>query len=254
MNNVKTNLIFDPEKNLAFDLYEPEEPNGKILIFWHGGGWFRGDKLSANDVANKIADAGFLTFVPNYRLAPRYTFPSAHVDTINFVKWLLKSTYYQVGQPIVQIGASVGGTMAINLSMEYGFKTVTWSAPLNFSGWMEKHHNVMSSNDAKHDFDEEDPKNIRNSFYKYFVSTYIGEPLDNAKLVQMDAISNFQGKIGNLLMVNSINEIVPLVDTLNFIKAIAKSDKPMTLQTLAGSGHAMDYADKILDLSLSFLE
>lgn len=111
------NIAYDLKHGLKTDIYYPNDTDSqtKILIFWHGGGWFRGSKESIRDVAIDLANAGFMTFVPDYRLAPADHFPAAHEDALNFAAWLLASNYTDEGDEnnIVQIGASSGGTLAL---------------------------------------------------------------------------------------------------------------------------------------------
>ena len=128
---IKNNVIYDTNKKLGADVYYPNNTTSKtkILIFWHGGGWFRGNKESVKSVGVDLANAGFMTFIPEYSLAPATHFPAAHEDALHFVEWLLKSDYTDQDdlKNIVQIGASVGGTMALYVAGKYGFPTVTWS-------------------------------------------------------------------------------------------------------------------------------
>ena len=46
---IKRNIVYDENKDLSSDIYYPNDTtsNTKILIFWHGGGWFRGNKETA---------------------------------------------------------------------------------------------------------------------------------------------------------------------------------------------------------------
>ena len=48
----RKNVLYDPQKGLKTDIYYPNDTSShtKILIFWHGGGWFRGSKDSVRDV------------------------------------------------------------------------------------------------------------------------------------------------------------------------------------------------------------
>lgn len=252
---ITQDLIFDPEKNLAFDLYEPDNAPTKILIFWHGGGFFKGDKSNETEIGTAGAAAGFLTFIPNYRLAPRYLYPSANEDSDNFVTWLLNSKYYtDQNLEIVQIGASVGGLMALDLSMKYQFKTVSWSAPLNYSRWLDKHQDIKPSTDAKTEFGEMDPQKIKDSFYKYFTLTYLGDEDIAQKAQELDASHHLHDKIGEILMFNSTQELVPIHDVLELINLLAEKNLPAGLKTIAGEGHAMAYASDVLAESLTFLQ
>lgn len=165
---IKNNVIYDTNKKLGADVYYPNNTTSKtkILIFWHGGGWFRGNKESVKSVGVDLANAGFMTFIPEYSLAPTAHFPAAHEDALHFVEWLLKSDYTDEDdlKNIVQIGASVGGTMALYVAGKYGFPTVTWSAPIEYSNWIAQHKDVKASPAAAKDFGITDPEQIRQSF------------------------------------------------------------------------------------------
>ncbi|MBA1395313.1 alpha/beta hydrolase, partial [Lactobacillus sp. XV13L] len=127
------------------------------------------------DLCTRIADQGFTVFAPNYSLAPANRFPAAHQDCVRFVEWLLASKYVDNDhhpRAITQIGASSGGVMALYLAGRYGFPTVTWSAPVNYSDWMRDHEDVKPSADAQNELGVRDPSDINKAFYKYFALTY----------------------------------------------------------------------------------
>src|SRR5699024_11876378 len=75
---IKNDIVYDKTKELKTDIYYPNDTssNTKILIFWHGGGWFRGNKESVKNLGIRFANAGFMTFIPDYSLAPKYHFPA----------------------------------------------------------------------------------------------------------------------------------------------------------------------------------
>ncbi len=252
----KKNIIYDQKKNLATDIYFPNDTdsNTKILIFWHGGGWFRGKKEDVKDLGISFANAGFMTFIPDYSLAPAHVFPEAHEDAKNFVDWLLNSEYTDEDDQknIVQIGASVGGTMAIYLAGKFGFPTVSWSAPVNFSNWIAKHPNVNASSDAKNELGLTNLADIHNSFYKYFTTVYAGNEKDST-LEKMDANSYDLTHLNKLMMINSADELTPITSVLNFIKYLAQNNHEVQLLVIKGHGHAMDYGKDYVDESLDFL-
>ena len=101
-----------------------------------------------------------MTFIPDYSLAPKNIFPAAHDDALHFIDWLLKSEYTDQDdlKNIVQIGASVGGTLALYVAGKYGFPTVTWSAPVEFSNWIRNHQTTKASKDAKNELGINDPQ------------------------------------------------------------------------------------------------
>ena len=195
-----------------------------------------------------------MTFIPDYRLAPRYIFPAAHQDARNFIDWLLNSSYTDSDDQknIVQIGASAGGTLALQLAGFYVFPTVTWSAPVDFSNWMKEHETVSPSPDARSELGTSAPDEIAASFYKYFTVTYIGS--NNHEVLQkLDADSYDYDNLNQLMLINSSHELVELSGVFRFIPFLADSGHEVQLLTLPGSGHAMAYANDYVDESLDFL-
>lgn len=252
----RKNVLYDPQKGLKTDIYYPNDTSSqtKILIFWHGGGWFRGSKDSVRDVGIDLANAGFMTFVPDYSLAPVSHFPAAHDDAVHFVQWLLESEYTDEDdqQHIAQIGSSVGGTMALKLAGLYGFPTITWSAPLDYSSWMAKHPDVTPSFHAKEELGLTKPQAINDAFYKYFALTYAGTQ-DPAVLEKMDAASYDYDALGKLLMFNSVAELTSLDSVYEFSEFLAGAGHQVNLAILPGHGHAMDYGRDYLKESIIYL-
>ena len=256
MTIIKNNIIYDQNHQLATDIYFPNDTttNTKILIFWHGGGWFRGNKESVKEFGISFANAGFMTFIPEYRLAPKHIYPAAHNDALTFVNWLLESHYTDDDDQknIFQIGASVGGNMAIYLAGKFGFPTVTWSAPVEFSDWFKNHIDTKPSPVAKEEFGLTDRHQIAASFYKYFAQTYAGTA-NEAVLAKINAKSFDLINLGPLLMINSADELTPITSVLDFINYLSTKDLPSQLMVIPGHGHAMDYAKEYLDESLDYL-
>lgn len=253
---IKNDIVYDKTKELKTDIYYPNDTssNTKILIFWHGGGWFRGNKESVKNLGIRFANAGFMTFIPDYSLAPKYHFPAAHEDALHFVDWLLNSEYTDQDdvKNIVQIGASVGGEMAIEVAGKYGFPTVTWSAPVEYSNWIKDHQDTKASPYAANDFGITDPEKIRQSFYKYFTLTYTGTE-DEAVLQKLDAKSFDYSHLKQLMMINSADELTPLATVLDFVKFLADKNLGVQLLVIPGHGHAMAYGPDYVDESLDFL-
>lgn len=253
---IKKNITYDAENKLQADLYYPNNTSSetKILIFWHGGGWFRGHKENFKKMGTKCANAGFMTFIPEYRLAPAHVFPAAHHDALHFTEWLLNSKYTDENdlQNIVQIGSSSGGTMALYLAGKYGFPTVTWSAPVEYSTWMKEHEDVKPSPAAQDEFGLTDRRAINDSFYKYFALTYTGTAEEKV-LQKLDVRSYDLRNLDKLMMINSADELTPLNTVLSFVSFLAKHNHEVQLLVIKGHGHAMDYGPDYLDESLDFL-
>ena len=253
---IKKDIIYDENNNLKTDIYFPNDTTSqtKLLIFWHGGGWFAGSKNDVKDLGIKLANAGFMTLIPDYRLAPAFTYPAAHQDSKKFVEWLLDSDYTDDDdqQNIVQIGASVGGTLALYIAGIYCFPTVTWSASVDFSNWMKNHQDVIPSRYGANELKLTNLYDIFESFYKFFVKNYAGKN-DQAIFKKMDVENYDLSHLGRLKMINSAHELVPLNGVLKFIDFLANNDHEVELLVIKGHRHAMDYAMDYIDESLDFL-
>src|ERR1700674_734714 len=87
---VDSNVVYGMYSGLALlmDVYHPAQPNGRGVIFVHGGHWRMSPAVGATawkttgNVAQLEAfikpyvGAGYTVFVPDYRMAPRFTYPA----------------------------------------------------------------------------------------------------------------------------------------------------------------------------------
>lgn len=252
---IKKNIVYDHTFNLQTDIYFPNETGRqtKILLLWHGGSWLRGSKNEEKRLGVRLANAGFMTLVPDYRLAPTAIFPAAHQDSIHFVEWLLASKYTDAEDEknIVQLGISCGGTMALYVAGQYGFPTVTWSAPVSFSKWLAQHPDICPSSQPKEELGLTDSTQIKASFYKNFVLSYA--PTKQAQ-EELDAENYGYTKLGHLLMLNSTQELTPLADVLTFAKKLATKGHELNLLLIPGTRHGRHYGDDYIDESIDFLK
>ena len=64
--------------------------SGKVFLFIHGGGYYRGSAAATRSTAARIsAVSGMRCLSIDYRLAPENTFPAAINDTYTAYSWLL---------------------------------------------------------------------------------------------------------------------------------------------------------------------
>jgi len=96
------------------DVYVPREtPAGPVLIFLHGGGMREGDRRHYGYVARPFLDAGILTVVASYRLAPRARFPEQPEDVHRILRWTHDNIDRWGGDPssLVLSGHSAGAIL-----------------------------------------------------------------------------------------------------------------------------------------------
>ena len=86
--------------------------SGRVLIYFHGGGYAVGSPLLYTSMASRIARlTGARVLLPSYRLAPEHPFPAAVDDALAVYRALLES-----GVPAARIafgGDSAGGGLSL---------------------------------------------------------------------------------------------------------------------------------------------
>ncbi|MBW2371516.1 MAG: alpha/beta hydrolase [Deltaproteobacteria bacterium] len=85
-----------------------------VLVYLHGGGWVCGSPSTHRKLAHRFAEAGYLVFNVDYRLAPEHPFPTPLDDCIEAIRWAARTAPEYGGDPS---RLAVGGDSAgANLS------------------------------------------------------------------------------------------------------------------------------------------
>jgi acetyl esterase/lipase len=109
-----------------------------VLIALHGGGFIRGDKSQRENVGYWGAREGFVTILPNYRLAPQSAWPSGPEDVVAVWRWVQASAEQLGGDParVVLMGESAGAAHVAAASLCSAFHPTEWriAAALLLSG------------------------------------------------------------------------------------------------------------------------
>ncbi len=58
-----------------------------VLVYLHGGGWVCGSPKTHRKLAHRFAEAGYLVFNVDYRLAPEHPFPTPFEDCLAATRW-----------------------------------------------------------------------------------------------------------------------------------------------------------------------
>jgi acetyl esterase/lipase len=87
-----------------------------VVIYLHGGGWAFGSPASFRKLGMQFAEAGYLTIVLDYRLAPEHPFPAALEDSIFAIRWASDNArrWNGDGRRIAIGGDSAGGNLAMS--------------------------------------------------------------------------------------------------------------------------------------------
>ena len=85
-----------------------------VAIYLHGGGWAFGSPVSFRKLGMQFAEAGYLTIILDYRLAPEHPFPAALEDTVFAIGWAADNArgWNGDGRRIAIGGDSAGANLA----------------------------------------------------------------------------------------------------------------------------------------------
>jgi acetyl esterase len=87
-----------------------------VVIYLHGGGWAFGSPASFRKLGMQFAEAGYLTIILDYRLAPEHPFPAALEDTAFAIEWASKNArrWNGEGRRIAIGGDSAGANLSLS--------------------------------------------------------------------------------------------------------------------------------------------
>ena len=111
----------DPYQRLL--VVRAARPDGRVLLFWHGGGWTSGYKEWMAFMAPAFTAAGVTFVSAGYRLAPRHVFPVAVEDCVRAIEWVRQHVSEHRGDPqqLFIGGHSAGGHYAALIAVDPGW-------------------------------------------------------------------------------------------------------------------------------------
>ena len=85
-----------------------------VLVYLHGGGWVCGSAKTHQKLGYRFAEAGYLVFNVDYRLAPEHPFPTPFDDCLAAVRWAHREAARFGGDParLAIGGDSAGGNLS----------------------------------------------------------------------------------------------------------------------------------------------
>jgi len=108
-------------ETLTMDIYIPNDidtPKPGIL-YVHGGAWITGDKKSGPGVVivSELIRAGFVVFSIDYRLAPKWKFPSQIIDVKTAVRFVRKhSSEFMIDPAVIGAFGTSAGAHLVSLA------------------------------------------------------------------------------------------------------------------------------------------
>ena len=107
-----------------------------VLVYLHGGGWVCGSPSTHRKLGYRFAEAGFLVFNVDYRLAPEHPFPTPLDDCIEAIRWAAREAPRFGGDPerLAVGGDSAGGNLSAAAAIELAGGAVAPKAALLIYG------------------------------------------------------------------------------------------------------------------------
>jgi acetyl esterase len=115
VGDVSDRLIDGPAGPVPVRQYTPVEDRGRVITYFHGGGWVVGDLDTHDPVCRRVANAVGATVVAvDYRLAPEHPHPAPLDDAVAAVAWTAER---YPGRPLVVGGDSAGASLAAGAAL-----------------------------------------------------------------------------------------------------------------------------------------
>lgn len=255
---IEKDIVFNSKYDLKLDVYQDADAITKdrpVIIDIHGGGWWLGYKEEETDWATDFAKRGFIVFVPNYRLAPKYLYPAPVDDLIGLYDWIKESKYEFDRNKIGAVGMSSGGNLAIELGLRLGIPIASWSGIIDLDNWIEKHPDVVASNKNAPipgtPVGKINQTGSNDPYYKWFVLNYVNGNLDLLK--KASPLHRVTEDAGPMYLANSLDELSPTDAVEKLQRELTKNDIPSVVQFVAGHGHGEAYMDQAQIATVAFL-
>jgi len=111
------------EGSLNLDVYPATSTDLPVVIFVHGGGWFRGDKSNVDAKPAAFNVRGFVFVSVNYRLIPEVDVTQQMQDVARAVAWVKQNIRQYGGDPsrLFLMGHSAGGHLVALLATDESY-------------------------------------------------------------------------------------------------------------------------------------
>ncbi len=116
-----TGIAFDNGERQQLDIYRPEgEGPHPVLIFYHGGSWYHGERAGYAFLGRAFATRGFVTVIADYRKYPQVKFPAFVEDAADAAAWVHGNIAEYGGDPgnIFLIGHSAGAHISMLAALD----------------------------------------------------------------------------------------------------------------------------------------
>ena len=117
----KTAIAYGNDPRQQLDVYGASGDGAKpVLIFFHGGAWYHGEREGYAFLGRSFAARGFVTVIADYRKYPDVKFPAFVEDTADAIAWTHTNIAKHNGDPqrIFLMGHSAGAHLSMLAALD----------------------------------------------------------------------------------------------------------------------------------------
>jgi acetyl esterase/lipase len=135
----EASVVYAPALGMALDVYTPSatgEQRRPVVVFFYGGGWSSGRRGDYRFVGRRLADAGIVAVVADYRLWPAAGFPAFVEDGARAIAWARAHAADFGGDPgrLYVAGHSAGAQIAALLGTDPRYLQAQGLPPRTLAG------------------------------------------------------------------------------------------------------------------------
>ena len=219
-------IVYAADRGLSLDVYRPHGGAGgaaPTVVFFYGGAWKRGSRHQYRFVGQRLAAAGMLAIVADYRTYPRARFPAFMQDAVDAVAWTRAHAAGYGGDPgrLYVMGHSAGAQIAGLIGTDAHYLEAAGMRPSDLAG--------VVGLSGPYDFD------VGSEYAAVF-----GPPGQWSKA---QAINYVDGDEPPFLLVHGVaDRVVEVRDSIELDAKLRRKGGTSTLLLLHGAGHVAPLA------------
>lgn len=134
---VEKDLAYGDQDWQRLNVY-PQAKNAPVVLFIHGGGWYKGNKDQYHFVADALVRRGHVVVVPDYIKYPKGRFPTFVEDIALAVSWVKQHIGQYGGNPqqIMLVGHSAGAHTGALLATDASYLQKVGLSPSELLGFV----------------------------------------------------------------------------------------------------------------------
>jgi len=235
---------------LRADVFVPAAAEGPrpAVVLVHGGAWRGGDRGYLDLAAQRLAERGWVAATIDYRTDAAAPFPAELDDVEAGVRWLRDhARSYDVDpRRVALLGESAGANLAVLTGLDATHHpertagpvagVVSWSGPMDL-------RTMVAGGDAT-------PAWLRAAAH-HFIGCDVADC--SPRYAAASPLEQMVDGSPPVLLAGSLEEIVPASQARAMARRLSDHGVPVEVQLLAGSRHAVAYADDVWENTTAFL-